>query len=692
MQIKRANTDASIIEQVSLPLWRTLFDAVGWPDSLISKRTGQLTYDDVHQALDGDLNEDTLLALETLQNLGTREGRESIATVMSDRHMPLDALPHDLGAPEYALHLFLKQREGGAFADVFAKAQIQVQEGELRAYNDFAAREPRRASDVPAKRQDLERELLDYCKVQDLGEHVQVRASRDDDGTVRFQIMRSHSTKTPLAVIHGLPGRAPIKYRPVHSDLLRYEEGLGRLRITVRAASMVEVYRRLAGRVLFGDDNFFDGAPVCSLQVLLEDGRAALNRHQVYGVGKVWMTDCIWERGDGQRLTIHASDCFDAITGLNLNLAEGELLQAKLKMHVTGRSARPLIVEIRTPSRIKVSQPQHEILANEVLEAIGIRNARFAANDKNLWSLFPWRQPSAAWRGVFGKATDALVAAGALKTIQLDAIAAPGHPGAGRVLQAEPVSRGDFLGVSAMAEIPSRTLSATDLDGFELDTEAFQAYLRGALGLSGNVTKPSIDGLLDLGVLDLGGYDVRLTYALRQPPSNAAAVVKERTPAGTLSTVLMPTGSDELAGLPCLILDQPVPAKNTLIRALATKLNLTDKLPVVVTAPESAILIVDRPKGVVWFQGIEVVELKKDTHQFQFVELLATNQYSVVSHEEIAKQINEYRDDPGQVARTAKRKACKAIRDAVQNAGGTCDDPFKAESGGYRLTVRAHVV
>lgn len=691
MQIKRANTDASIIEQVSLPLWRTLFDAVGWPGNLTAKG-GELTYDAIHQALDGDLSEELLLALETLQNLGTREGRESIATLMSDRHMPLDALPHDLGAPEYALHLFLKQLEGGPFADVFVKAQIQVQEGEQRAYYDFAARETRRVTDVALRRQELEREILEYCKARDLGEHVQIRASKDDDGTVRFQIMRSHFTKTPLAVIPGSPGRAPIKYRPVHSDLLRYEESLGRLRITVRAASMVEVYRKLAGRVLFGDNNFFDGAPVCSLQVLLASGRSALNRHQVYGVGKVWMTDCVWERGDGERLTIHAADCFDAIAGLNLNLAEGELLQAKLKMHVTGRSARPLIVDIRTPSRIKVSQPQHEALVNEVLEAIGIRNTRTAANDQNLWSLFPWRQPSAAWRGVFGNATDALVAAGALKTIQLNAIAAPEHPGAGRVLQAEPVSRGEFLGVSAIAEIPSRTLSATDLDGFELDAEALQTYLRGALGLSGNVIKPSIDGLLDLGILNLGEYAVRLTYALRQPPSNAAAVVKERTPAGTLSAVLMPTGSDELAGMPSLILDQPVPARNTLVRALATKLNLTDKLPAVVTAPESAVLIVDRNKGIVWFQGIEVTELKKDTHQFRFVELLAGNQHVVVSQDEIAKHINEYRDDPGQVARTAKRKACKAIRDAVKNTGGACADPFKAEGGGYRLTVRAHMV
>src|SRR6185436_8276580 len=107
-----------------------------------------------------------------------------------------------------------------------------------------------------------------------------------------------------------------------------------------------------------------------------DDRQAALDRHRVYGVGRVWMTECIWERSDGQRLTIRAADCFDTITDINLNITEGELLQAKLKMQVTGKSARPVIVIVRAPSRIEVSRAQYEILVNDVLDAIGIRNAR----------------------------------------------------------------------------------------------------------------------------------------------------------------------------------------------------------------------------------------------------------------------------------------------------------------------------
>jgi hypothetical protein len=114
------------------------------------------------------------------------------------------------------------------------------------------------------------------------------------------------------------------------------------------------------------------------------------------------MTECVWERGDRERLHIHAADCFDTIEKLGLPLTEGQLLQAKLKVEIVGKSARPVVVTVRVPSRIEVSQARYEILLNEVLTSIGIRDARAAAPVSDLWTLHPWRHPIAAWRGCFG--------------------------------------------------------------------------------------------------------------------------------------------------------------------------------------------------------------------------------------------------------------------------------------------------
>jgi hypothetical protein len=650
MQIPLAYIDSVVLESVPIALWAELFDAVGWPESLAPKRTA-LTHDDIVTAFQRDvLNGELLLALETLNKLGTPQGRETINAVMSDRHVPLDALPHGAGEQELALRLFLKQREDGALAEVLSRAQVQIQEGEHRRFNDFIGKKAQRVRDAASKGKALEDAVREYCKLSDLGDYVQVRVFDDDDGTFRFQIMRSHHTRTPLAVMDGVKARATIKYRPVHADLARYEASVGRLRITARAASIVEFYRKIFGRVLFNDDTFFYGDPICSLRVLQDGGRKALQRHRVFGVGRVWMTQCLWERGDGQRVTIQAADCFDTIEELNLNLAEGELLQAKLKMEVTGRSARPLIVNVRAPSRIEVNQVQHEIVVNDVLDAIGIRNARAVTRDVDLWSLYPWRVPIRTWRELFGVETDALVKVGVLKKILLDAIAAPGHPGAGRVLQAEAVSAGEFIGVSQAPEIPSQSLSATNLDGLALDVPAFQTHVRSLLGISGAVEKPSDDGLLDLGVLSAGDFSFRLTYALREPPEKSAAIVNARAAAGTRAVMLLPATGDDIPGVPTVILDKPLPARNALVRSIASKLNLTEQLPAILTAPEKARLIVDTKRGTIWFDGIEVPDLKPGTHQFSFTELVARKAPAAVSGEDLVQHLSVGRSDGDQAA------------------------------------------
>src|SRR5688572_13106579 len=77
MQIPLAFIDSVVIEEVSLPLWRELFDEVGWPAPLAGKGDA-LTHDDVVIALQHDtLSDDLLQALETLHDLGTPAGREN---------------------------------------------------------------------------------------------------------------------------------------------------------------------------------------------------------------------------------------------------------------------------------------------------------------------------------------------------------------------------------------------------------------------------------------------------------------------------------------------------------------------------------------------------------------------------------------------------------------------------------------
>jgi hypothetical protein len=689
MQIPLALADPVVIEEVSLSLWRELFDAIDWPTSLRGKGES-LTHSDIVSAFHQDvLSDELLLAVEALHTLGTPEGRDSIAAMLADRQVPSGTLPQGLGERELALRLFLAQRNDGALAEVFSRAQVQLQEGNHRRFNDFIGKKPKAIRDLSSKLEVLQRAILDHCLNEDMGDHVQLRAFNDDDGACRFQIMRSHHTRTPLAIVHGSAARAKIQYRPVHADLLRYEPAIGRLRITARAGSMVGFYQRAFGRALFGDEAFFVGDPVCSLRVLQEQGRAALEKHGVFGVGRVRMTECVWERGDTERLSFHGADCFESIERLGIPLNEGQLLQAKFRIEVIQKSTRPIVVSIRVPSRIEVSQVHQEVLVNEVLAGIGIRDARVRSPEHDIWELYPWRQPVTAWRECFGPLTDSLVRRGVLTKVQLASIQPAAHAGAGRILHAERISAVDFLGVSQSPEIPSQTLSATDLDGLELNVPSLQKHLREILGIAANATLWSPGKwCLDLGTSDVYGYLFRMVYALRQPPQDATTDIRNLS-AGVTPVLLLPSGTKGSTGIIEILLDQALPDPRRVLRNLIAAANLVDQVPALHVAPSGARLIVDSRLGKIWFDGIEIAELKPETHAFRFVQIMARSSFASINKNELATTLSEGRKDGDQSARSAKMKATKVIKSALDAKGIAFQDPFSSENGCYRLTVPA---
>jgi hypothetical protein len=196
---------------------------------------------------------------------------------------------------------------------------------------------------------------------------------------------------------------------------------------------------------------------------------------------------------------------------------------------------------------------------------------------------------------------------------------------------------------------------------------------------------------LDLGVFTIHDHQFRLTYALRQPPSDAATVTNARS-AGLWPVVLLPTGDhDNVTGISTILLDRPLLRREEMIRAIAATFSLTDQLPAVLTVPNSARLVVDTRRGTVWFDKIEMTNLKPSTHQFRFVEALAKAAPAAVSKQDLCAALSAGREDGEQAARSAKLSAKKAIRDALEAKGLKFEDRFRSENGRYRLTVQATV-
>ena len=695
MQLPLAYHDASAIEEVPLALWREAFEPLGWPASLTDKQA-TFTHDDVRDAIrNDDLTDNLLQALEALHTLGTEAGREAITSVMKERRVQLHNLPDGVSERELAMQLYLGQRGNASLADVLARAQTQVQEsGDRRRYNEFLAKEPRAVSNLKGQREMLCAAVLRHCQDSDLGDHVQVEAF-EDDGVCVFSILRSDRMKKPLAVLPGHAARALIPFRPVHGDILRYEVALGRLRIAARAPSMVEFYRVTLGRLLFCDEDFFSDDSVCNLTVLQDRGRAALDNHGVFGVSRVRLTECVWEYGDRSHLVLRDQDCFDLIERHRLSLTEGTFVQAKLKVDVIGKSTRPVLVNVRVPSRIEVSQKAHERLIDTLLGAIGIRTAAPPGNQLDIWSLYPWRHPLPVWRAVFGATTDILVQHGVLRPIQLQAVPHPDHPNAGRVLRVEPIAEWDFHGVSEAAEVPSRSLSATEVEGLELVPESFRQYLRTTLGVTdGGAVWSAGDELLELGWLPVDDERLYLAYTIRKLQRDIGARLRGRAN-GAHVLLLMPASQLDESGLATVMLSGPIPSEQQVIRDGAAACGFAAKLPAIVRAPESAELVVDTRLKKVWVCGNEVQQLSPDSQLFQFVEMLAGSDGAPVSSGEITQALSEarFQTDGTTTARQAKLKAKKLILQALEAADAPdTSDPFpSAGTGCYRCRLRSFV-
>jgi len=694
MQFPLAHLDASVIEGVPVTLWRQVFDAVGWLDSLATKKS-TLKHDDILDALANDEPSDGLLqAIEALHTLGTEEGRDAIVAAMNDRRVPIGALPTKSGEGEFALHLFLAQRSDATLVDVFARAQTHIQEvGSRRRYNEFMGKEARTVSHLNARQDALHAATESYCKDNDLGEHVQVRAF-EDDGTYVFQVIRSHRTKKPLAVVPGHTARATIEYRPVHADLIRYDASVGRIQIAARAASIVEYYRRTLGRVLFEDETFFTGEAVCSLRVLQEGGRSALSRHDILGIGNVRMTECVWERGDRDVMQIRSSDCFRYLEEVHLPLNTGEILQAKFKIDVIGKSTRPVTVNVRVPSGIEITNKVHEKVVLNYLTAIGIRNAPARPANQDLWTLHPWRHAASQWVGVFKGAKDVLVKQAVLTPVRLSSVPSSDNPGSGRVYTAHPVPGSDYYGISHVPEIASKSLSPTDLDGLELNPESLRLYLQSELHLRGPSVPWDRQEVLDLGVLDIAEHEFRLFYALRAPSIGIGARMRELA-AGKNAVLLIPTRSDYQSELPKVVLEEALPTLGEVKRGVIAVCGLAGTLPAIHTAPDRARLVVDTRIGKIWVDGIEISGLGTETHPFLFVAALAKEFPSRISVAALMKLISPHRDDGGTAVRQAKTDAKKQITSALEKAGRSLDgqDLFPTgPPGSYRCSVTAHAV
>lgn len=245
--------------------------------------------------------------------------------------------------------------------------------------------------------------------------------------------------------------------------------------------------------------------------------------------------------------------------------------------------------------------------------------------------------------------------------------------------------------MSTDPDVPSRSLSATDLDGLALDPERFRQELRTRLQLSGPAAAWGERAhALDLGVADFGEVKLRLGYAIR-PPDSAVEQLMTSSAAGDSYVILIPSPTHAAAPREA-VLSQALPARADTIRRALVVSGLVARVPAIHIAPTGTRLVVDRTRGAVWIDQIQIEGLRPGTHPFRLVEHMAQANGDV-STQDLSNMLSGARDDGNLAARQAKRAVKEAISSAMDARGlPFVEDPFPAgATGTYRCALPAFV-
>ncbi|MDX2019064.1 MAG: hypothetical protein SF187_02395 [Deltaproteobacteria bacterium] len=684
--------DAVFIEEVSIPAWQALFGEIGYPPGLSARN---ISHDSIMSAFEQGASEAQLEALQAIYDLGSEEGRNALFEVAIARQFDTGAWPDDESPRDLAVRVLIAQRQNAAAEEIVTRAQMRVQEARpSNTYREYVAKDTREPASLAHLRSALKQIIRDWCTSNAMGDYADVRVATDDN-FFTIQVLHGSRIQAPVAVVGT--GRKALKYRPAHCDTIRYYGDTGRLLVSVRTARMATVYREALGRVLFDDPEFFSDNAVYTLEPL-KNGREALEPPaHVVAISKACLREVLWVTGD-EKFRLTAPDCFRALERRGLRLTEGRPIEAKIDLHLVGKRPRRVPVTIKVPSVARYRRGIADGPVMRFLDAVGIRGAAPPAPHLDLWSLYPWHHPTATWRDAFGHAIEEWIADRRLRPRSLTSAAHPAHTADIRLLDAVRMPDGELYGLSSDDGVPSRTLTDSDVEGYELDMESFAKKIAADLGLEGGVGDLGERALFYLGRRQLDQVCVAVFFVTRKPNVAAdvtAVRIRAQAQQGARIAVLVPPGCDARSGHIQVPIRLVSSSYRDLFSEIVGSLQLADEVPAIFFAPRDAELVVDSRRETVWLYGIELTKLRSDTMAYRFIDTVAKGRGNSVDKGLLKTKLSRTRSDDAMV-RHAKKDAMNAIRTSFAAAENAPAKPnleiFASSKGSWRVVVKSFVV
>lgn len=676
--------DAVVLAEVSETTWREVLNSANEPGRL----TGEVvTYDRLRSSFQADHPGDELFdAIETIFELGTDTGRDLILQAADDQQVTLDQLA-DVPAREFSARIWIQSRSSIPLKAVLARARINVFEiGQNRTYREFAQKNGDR---LPAFDKDkMKVEIAKWYEENQETNAVNI-FPYERDGEWYCEIIKGDPRKRVVEVRNN--NLSLLEFQPAASDLVRYDPNTGRIGIATRSPRLLQMYRVLLGKLLANDEQLFTNENICSLKELQKHERALFERH-FSGILRVDVVELLWRRGDRDKVLVRGRDCFRILSDLGAHLREGELIEAKLTITFAGAS-RLGHVSLKVPNRIDIKAGTHEAAVERMLDEVGIRGS-FDDEDgqHNFWSRYPWRMSEAEYRRYFRNDFDRLLRRNIVRRVNFESVTHPDHPAAKGTLRVVNVDAYTTFGSSDDPAIASRTLTPSDIAGYELDFEKLAKDVAATLGLEGNCREITT-GLWSLGYRSLTStVAISVFLATREVPDTTLSIMRG-TSLGTTPVLLVPKCCASLLDIPNVPCTLPGGPHDSLLGGIVRLLQLENQVePPVYLRDE---LIIHLGRGLVWFRGIPLNELKINTHAFKLAVALAQAQGRIVSKQTINEALSESRNDD-EVAKKAKAALVKAIKDSFTTAGiadaPNANEIVASRGGGYALQTTVRIL
>lgn len=374
------------------------------------------------------------------------------------------------------------------------------------------------------------------------------------------------------------------------------------------------------------------------------------------------------------------------------NIKTGELTEGRFKVSFAGER-RPGHVSIKVPNRLVIKASGREEIVARLLRDVGIIGPfDEGGQPTTFWSRFPWRMHESDWRPRLGGQFDQMLKRALFQTVVLDTVRDPNSSSLMGYLNVRTSDDGTYVGVSDDPHIGPRSLTLSDVQGYQLDPQKVMREIRGALCLEGQPAEVR-DGLWNLGTRTIGQHDLTVLLATREPSDAAiqlvsAQVGKERP------LLLVPRECSAVIGIPQLQCRIPTGPYDTLFGEVLERLDLADAVPLPDWRTEDFLL--DNRAGLAWYRGVPLTELSANTQPFKFAREVARAGGNLVTGEYLTKHLSPAEGSDPQVTKKAKLHFIKAAQASYEKAGKTCPleikTLFESRTGrGYVLTGKGYV-